>query len=606
MDAKCSIPGGPLSELPDCQCSFSDIYETTELASGLHQIPHLNYLFQHVSSNFTYSIEYVQGVAFWGVCLIAIYLFLMIHCIFYSLCMCRLVRRSRNSSWEKCSKKPKVCLTIFGVVSFIGITVCAVGIWSDIIQNSTLVNFVDVFKSTNNLISTLDEDIKSIPVKDIDKLLQEISTELDSLPGNTTDLEQYKQDIANYLIITESIEADIHDVTDKLDNISLGELDSMMEAGVKYRLIATLLLFSITAIVLFSSIVYAIKPLTRYTGLVFLIIVTLFLGIWWLLGSLALSADIALADFCIYPNPDAFIQSQITIDNQYKEESKYLLYCHGCDNPFTTIINFEDKFKQINETLENFTNFTFQHRSTNHQLFVNTATLHVNILSAFIDVHKIIYNDLSCNETSALYANAIQDGCYNGLLHFTIETSCAIALAVVFLVLTTSQCFNAFRLIAYYSKKNNEVKGRFVGLPDFAPVNSSGIEIDRSTVVAPTRTPNFHHDPSRVGYTRSLNVAPAQEYTPTHQPGYIGPSDVNVYPNLSMDELPAFTTESIQYEKFYRPGVTTNSDYIYDTDEETRASLRSPMEENLYKYFPRIAQSLSDADLDQNSPYSPN
>ena len=64
----CSIPGGPLSELPECKCSkFSDIYQTTELANALHQIPHLNYMFQHVSSNFTYSTEYIQSVAFWAV-----------------------------------------------------------------------------------------------------------------------------------------------------------------------------------------------------------------------------------------------------------------------------------------------------------------------------------------------------------------------------------------------------------------------------------------------------------------------------------------------------------------------------------------------------------
>ena len=85
-----------------------------------------------------------------------------------------------------------------------------------------------------------------------------------------------------------------------------------------FRLIATLLVFCLTAIVLFASIIYAIKPLTRCTGFVFLFLVAFFLAVWWLLGSLAFSADIALADFCISPNPDKFIQSQTTIDPQYK------------------------------------------------------------------------------------------------------------------------------------------------------------------------------------------------------------------------------------------------------------------------------------------------
>lgn len=157
MSVLCSIPGGPLSELPECKCSFSDIYQTTELANALHQIPHLNYMFQHVSSNFTYSTEYIQSVAFWAVCLIAFYLFLMVHLLLYSICMCRMVRKSRNTGWLKWSGKPNICLTIFGVLSFIGLAICAVGIWSDIEQNKTLINFVDVFKSVNNLISTLDK-----------------------------------------------------------------------------------------------------------------------------------------------------------------------------------------------------------------------------------------------------------------------------------------------------------------------------------------------------------------------------------------------------------------------------------------------------------------
>ena len=150
MEGKC---GG---DLTGCTCSFSDIYETTQLANGLHQVPHLNYLLEHVSSNFSYSVEYVQGVAFWGVCLIALFLFITLHCLFYSICMCKMVSKSRKSSWEKCHKRPNVCLTVFGVVSFLGIAVCAVGIWSDITQNDTLLNFVNVFKSANNLINTLD------------------------------------------------------------------------------------------------------------------------------------------------------------------------------------------------------------------------------------------------------------------------------------------------------------------------------------------------------------------------------------------------------------------------------------------------------------------
>ena len=150
MDGKC---GG---ELTECKCSFSDIYETTQLANGLHQIPHLNYQFEHVSSNFSFSVEYVQGVAFWGVCLIALFLFIIIHCLLYSLCMCQRLRKSKKRNWEKWNKKPYVCLAIFGVVALFGLAVCAVGIWSDITQNETLLNFVNVFKSTNNLINTLD------------------------------------------------------------------------------------------------------------------------------------------------------------------------------------------------------------------------------------------------------------------------------------------------------------------------------------------------------------------------------------------------------------------------------------------------------------------
>ena len=253
MSALCSIPDGPLSELPECKCSFSDIYQTTELANALHQIPHLNYLFQHVPSNFTYSTEYIQGIAFWVVCLIVLYLFLMVHLLLFSICMCRMVRKSRNTGWLKWKGKPKVCLTIFGVLSFVGLAVCAVGIWSDIEQNKTLTNFVNVFKSVNNLISTLDEgkyfihvrigkylnnllspDINMVPVRDIKTLLLQITSEMNELP-NTPDLARYKEEVATYLNVTNIIITDIDGVTDKLSNISLGQLDTMMEQGVLYR-----------------------------------------------------------------------------------------------------------------------------------------------------------------------------------------------------------------------------------------------------------------------------------------------------------------------------------------------------------------------------------
>ena len=74
-----------------------------------------------------------------------------------------------------------------------------------------------------------------MPVKTINSLLTDITTEIYKLPANTTDLAQYKEEVANYLGITETIMTDIKGVTDKLDKISLGQLDTMMEQGVLYR-----------------------------------------------------------------------------------------------------------------------------------------------------------------------------------------------------------------------------------------------------------------------------------------------------------------------------------------------------------------------------------
>ena len=155
MAVNCYIPGSEQNGQPECSCSFSDIYNTTKLASGLHQLPHLNHLFDRVSSNFSYTREYIEGVAFWSACLILLFLFLMVHCLFYSCCLCRLVHKSRKSGWERWSRKPNFCLALFGIVAFLGLVTCAVGMWSDVTQNSNLVNFVNVFKSTERLITNL-------------------------------------------------------------------------------------------------------------------------------------------------------------------------------------------------------------------------------------------------------------------------------------------------------------------------------------------------------------------------------------------------------------------------------------------------------------------
>ena len=101
------------------------------------------------------------------------------------------------------------------------------------------------------------------------------------------------------------------------------------------------------------------------------------------------------------------------------------------------MINIEGKIQQVNSTLESFINFTAQHGS---ELHTDAIGLQLQVVDAFRIVNTIVNKDLSCNQTSSLYANAIQDGCYGGLQHFTIETSCAIVLAVIFLVLTTVQC----------------------------------------------------------------------------------------------------------------------------------------------------------------------
>ena len=72
-------------------------------------------------------------------------------------------------------------------------------------------------------------------MENIDSLLAEISTEINKLPANTTNLTQYKEDVVFYLNVTEAVRMDINGVTDKLDKISLGQLDTMMEQGVMYR-----------------------------------------------------------------------------------------------------------------------------------------------------------------------------------------------------------------------------------------------------------------------------------------------------------------------------------------------------------------------------------
>ena len=78
-------------------------------------------------------------------------------------------------------------------------------------------------------------DIKSVPVSEVDRLLQDISIEINTLPADTPDLDKYKQDVTLYLGVSNDIKSDVREVTDKLEMISLGQLDEQMEQGVKYR-----------------------------------------------------------------------------------------------------------------------------------------------------------------------------------------------------------------------------------------------------------------------------------------------------------------------------------------------------------------------------------
>ena len=78
-------------------------------------------------------------------------------------------------------------------------------------------------------------DIKSVPVSEVDRLLQDISIEINTLPADTPDLDKYKQDVSIYLGVSNDIKSDVREVTDKLERISLGQLDEQMEQGVKYR-----------------------------------------------------------------------------------------------------------------------------------------------------------------------------------------------------------------------------------------------------------------------------------------------------------------------------------------------------------------------------------
>ena len=59
-----------------------------ELANALHQIPHLNYMFQHVSSNFTYSTDIIQSGSILVLhvdCILQVPV--MVHLLLYSICM---------------------------------------------------------------------------------------------------------------------------------------------------------------------------------------------------------------------------------------------------------------------------------------------------------------------------------------------------------------------------------------------------------------------------------------------------------------------------------------------------------------------------------------
>ena len=58
---------------------------------------------------------------------------------------------------------------------------------------------------------------------------------IQQLPSDTPNIDQHKQEISRYLSVIQEIKEDVNEVTDKLDKISLGQLDQQMEEGVKYR-----------------------------------------------------------------------------------------------------------------------------------------------------------------------------------------------------------------------------------------------------------------------------------------------------------------------------------------------------------------------------------
>ena len=49
-------------------------------------------------------------------------------------------------------------------------------------------------------------------------------------------------------------------------------------------------------------------------------------------------------------------------------------------------------------------------------------------------------------------------------------------------------------------------------------------EVARDTIVEPRRTPGFHQDPNRMGYTRTMDGPVSETVYPAANPeGYVGP-----------------------------------------------------------------------------------
>ncbi|XP_053546721.1 protein tweety homolog 1 isoform X2 [Bombina bombina] len=294
----------------------------------LHQVPHTNFQFEVVDSNFApQDWNYQQALLFLasiaGLCLVISLVLICVYLI--KLCCCR-------SQEEEESKSRRACCVTWSCVA--AVIICCAGIGIGFYGNSETND--GIYQVTYSLMNA------NHTLTSIDLLISDTVDLLNSVvKSDLTQLEEIFSKHTEFLVIVRNTRRQVESVAQHLTEMSFWkgpELTPNMVAEQvnfieDYRWLAYILLLLLDLIICLFTLLGLAKQI-KWLVIVMTVVSFFVLFLSWGTMGLEMAAAVGLSDFCSDPN--GYVQNQTQmITNISPDILQYYISCnHDVENPF--------------------------------------------------------------------------------------------------------------------------------------------------------------------------------------------------------------------------------------------------------------------------------